>query len=60
MKLQTIVAILFSAFLLTACEEGPAERMGERIDDAVTDAGNAVEDACEEVLDAVNSANQNC
>ena len=39
---------------LTSCNEGPAERLGEDIDNAATDIGNAVEDACEDV------ANSNC
>ncbi len=60
MKLQTIAAVLFSVFMLTACDEGPAERMGENIDNAVNDAGNAIEDACEDVRDAVNAADRNC
>lgn len=39
---------------LTACNEGPAENLGESIDNAATDIGNAVEDACEDV------SNSNC
>lgn len=34
---------------LTACEEGPAERLGKDIDRAASNVGNAVEDACEGV-----------
>jgi hypothetical protein len=30
---------------LAACEEGPAERAGEAVDDTVEDTGDAVEDA---------------
>jgi hypothetical protein len=30
---------------LAACEEGPAERAGETIDDAADEAGDAAEDA---------------
>lgn len=48
MKLQSIAVLLFSIFMLTACDDGPAERMGESIDDAATDAANAIEDACED------------
>ena len=30
---------------LAACDEGPAERAGEAVDDTVDDAGDAIEDA---------------
>jgi len=46
--------MLLSALSLTACDRGPAERLGEDLDRAATDLGNAVEDACEDVSD------QNC
>lgn len=59
MKLHTIAAI-FLVLMLSACEKGPAERMGEKIDDAVTDTANAIEDACEEVRGAVDASNPNC
>lgn len=60
MKLRSLAVLLFSAFMLTACNDGPAESMGESIDNAVNDAGNAVEDACEDVRDAVNATDRNC
>lgn len=49
MKHIFVMALFLSSFALTACNnEGPAERMGREIDEAVTDAGNAIEDACED------------
>lgn len=37
---------LISLMGLTACEEqGPAERMGENIDEAVEETGDAIEEA---------------
>lgn len=37
------------------CErEGPAERAGEKVDDAVEDAGDAAEDAGDKVEDALD------
>lgn len=60
MKLQSIAVLLFSILMLAACDDGPAERMGENIDNAVNDAGNAIEDACEDVLDAANAADSDC
>lgn len=45
--------LLFAGVIsLTACEDGSAERLGESIDDAARDAGNAVEDLCEDIRDA--------
>jgi len=43
--------VLFGTLALTACEDGAAERLGENIDNAAQDAGNAVEDLCEDVTD---------
>lgn len=50
MKLSnTIAAVLLGSALmitLSACEEqGPLEEAGEKIDDTVEDAGDAIEDA---------------
>ena len=56
------ISILLFAFVisLTACEDGSAERLGENIDNAARDAGNAVEDLCEDIKDAVDAADRNC
>lgn len=58
MKYLTFL-LLLATLSLTACEEGPAEKMGRDIDnaardvgDAARDAGNAIEDACEDVTDS--------
>ncbi|GJM11688.1 MAG: hypothetical protein DHS20C12_00910 [Pseudohongiella sp.] len=53
MKYLALIALL-GTLSLTACNEGPAERLGSDIDNAATDIGNAVEDACEDV------SNSNC
>ena len=37
------------ALTLAACGDNNAEDAGEELDEIVTDAGNAVEDACEDV-----------
>lgn len=43
------------AGMLMACEEqGPAEEIGESIDDAAEEAGDAIEDAADEAEEAVN------
>jgi hypothetical protein len=41
------VVLLPLAGALSACEEGPAEKAGEAVDEAVEDAGRAVEDAAD-------------
>lgn len=53
MKYLTLM-LLLGTLSLTACEEGPAERMGSDIDNAAKDVGNAIEDVCEDVT------NSNC
>lgn len=54
-------SLLISMFALTACEQkGPAEELGEKIDDAATDVGNAIEDACEDIKDAADAKDKNC
>lgn len=52
--------VLFSACFLAACDQGPAEQAGEQIDEAVTETGNQIEDACEEVKEGVDADNTNC
>ena len=48
-KFTMLLALLFSGFLVAACDQGPAEEAGETIDDAVEDVGDSVEDAADEV-----------
>lgn len=56
------ISILLFAFTLslTACEKGAGESFGESIDDAARDAGNAIEDLCEDIRDAADAADRNC
>ncbi len=63
MKSTTIkagVIALFASFFIMGCEDNNAEDAGERIDEAVTDVQNGVEDACEEVKEGVNAEETNC
>jgi hypothetical protein len=63
-SLQNILVPLAFLFVLAACEkQGPLERVGEEVDEAVEDvrnggetAGNKVDDAADEVRDGVNDA----
>lgn len=52
MRLTTLLVGLFAIFLLNlgACErEGPAERAGEKVDEATKQAGESLEQAGEKV-----------
>ena len=41
---------------LAACEKGPAERAGEKIDNAAKKVGDKVEDAGDKIKDAAKDA----
>ena len=55
-RTAAVTALAFvSALGLAACEEeGPAEQLGESIDNSVEELGEAAEDAGDEVEDATN------
>jgi hypothetical protein len=54
----TVTAVAMALFLSAGCsrEEGPAEKAGKAIDEAVEDSKNAVENAGDKVEDAVDEA----
>lgn len=56
MKKTQILTLLFSLALgVAACEqEGPAERAGEEIDEAVEKAGDKMEEAADKVEEATD------
>ncbi len=58
---KVLVASAF-ALSLAACGDGDgeAEDAGEELDEIVTDAGNAVEDACEDVKEGVDAEDKDC
>lgn len=58
-RLSMISVMLFA---ISACDsnEGPMEEAGEKIDNATTDLGNKVEDACEGVKEGLNANDPNC
>ena len=56
---RVLVASAF-ALSLAACGDGEAEDAGEEIDEVVTDAGNAMEDACEDVKEGVDAEDKDC
>ena len=58
--IKTAVIALFASFFIMGCEDNHAEEAGERIDEAVTDVQNKVEDACEEVKEGVDAKDDDC
>jgi predicted small secreted protein len=60
LKKFTLLAMIFSSLTLTACSDNNAEEAGEELDEIVTDAGNAVEDACEDVKEGVGAEDKDC
>ena len=59
-KLSAITLSTLFVLSLAACSDNSAEDAGEELDKIVTDAGNAVEDACEDVKDAANAEDKDC
>ena len=62
-KTAFLFALLMAAVVpLSACDrnEGGMEEMGENMDEAATDFGNAVEDKCEEYKQEAGAENTNC
>ena len=56
-SMRTVLAVLAAAFMLTAaaCEQkGPAEKAGEKIDEAAEKAGDAVATVGAKAGDAVD------
>jgi len=57
---MTIASLILAGFLAVGCDDGPAEDLGESIDDTVNDMGNAVEDACEDVKESADAEDTDC
>lgn len=52
-RAPALALILFAAIFAYACaEKGPAEKAGEKIDDAVSETADAVEEAGEDIEEA--------
>ncbi|GAC32108.1 hypothetical protein [Paraglaciecola polaris] len=61
LKKFTLLAMVFSSLtLVTACNDNNAESAGEKVDEMTTDAGNAIEDACEDVKDGAGAKDTDC
>ena len=55
-RLSIATLTLLLAFGLTACEKGPAEKAGEKIDNAAERAGDKIEDATDKAGDKMEEA----
>ena len=54
-KIGLLMLVAFAAIFASACEKkGPAERAGEKIDDAMSDMADAAENMGDEVESAVD------
>ena len=53
LPLVAIAALIFANLGMTGCDanEGPAEKAGEKIDNAVEDTGEAIEEAGDKIRD---------
>ncbi len=56
-SLLTLLLLLgFAGFSVTGCDrQGPAEEMGEKIDDAVENTSDKIDDAVDNAKDAVGN-----
>ncbi len=55
-KLSIVVLTLFMTLGLAACEKGPAERAGEKMDNAAENLGDNVENATDNAGDKLEDA----
>lgn len=55
LNVMRVLSLMALAMVLTACDsDGPAERAGENIDNAVESAGDKMEEAGDKIKDATN------
>lgn len=59
-NIAKLAAASLFVFTLAACGNNDAEDAGEEIDEIVTDVGNAVEDACEDVKENAGAKDKDC
>jgi hypothetical protein len=50
------LALALGLMLLSGCEQGPAQKAGEKVDKGVEDAGRALEKAGEKAADKLEEA----
>ncbi len=61
LKLLTKASLMvFLKAGLSDCSDNKAENAGEKVDEMMQDAGNAVEDACEDVKEGMKAEDPDC
>ncbi|MGC1508912.1 hypothetical protein FT643_19090 [Ketobacter sp. MCCC 1A13808] len=62
MKNLLFPALLVSSLFLAACDvdEGGPEELGENIEETTQDAGNQIEDLCEDAKDGMDAKDTDC
>jgi hypothetical protein len=55
-----LVLTLIASLNLAACTDDKVENAGEKVDEVISDTGNAIEDACENVKDKVGTEDKDC
>ncbi|NAX20278.1 hypothetical protein [Vibrio sp. V39_P1S14PM300] len=55
-----MLTLMLSAGLVACSDDNSAEDVGEKIDQAVTDTGNAIEDSCENLKESANAQDTDC
>lgn len=58
--ISRMALISMLAFSVMACEDNNAEEVGETVDEVITDAGNKVEDLCEDVKEKADAEDKDC
>lgn len=60
LPVKSILMIALTIGLFGCGQDGPAENAGEKMDEAATDAGNAIEDSCEEAKRKAGAEDTRC
>ena len=59
-KLKILLISIIAVLTLSACNEGPVEESAEKVDEAISDTNNALEDACEDAKSGMDLKDQDC
>jgi hypothetical protein len=59
-KLSIMILLGLTTIGMMACSDNKAENTGEKVDEMMQDAGNAVEDACEDVKEGLKAEDPDC
>ena len=59
-KIFSMISVMIFAVAACDSDDGAMEKAGAKIDNATTDLGNKVEDACEDVKEGLNAKDPNC